>query len=104
MLHRNRMNHLKRKLPKCKDYIERRTLKRKITKSKEKNKDRNKKKRMQYITSPLVKDIDDKGKQRMVPDYEVNLRAILSSFYVGTGGLDIGLINSCQGISGSENW
>ena len=24
--------------------------------------------------------------------------------YVGTGGLDIGLINSCQGISGSESW
>ena len=39
-----------------------------------------------------------------MPHYAVNICAILSSFYVGTGGLDIGLINSCQGISGSENW
>lgn len=37
-------------------------------------------------------------------DYEVNIRSILSSFYVGTGVLDIGLLNSCQGITGSENW
>ncbi len=104
MSHRNSMNHLKRQMPKCTDYKERRALRRKITKKKEKIKDRNKKKRMQYITSPLVKDIDNKGKQRKMPDYAVNIRAILSSFYVGTGGPDIGLINSCQGISGSENW
>ena len=37
-------------------------------------------------------------------DYSVNLRSVLSSFYVGTGGLDIGLINSAQGIQGGENW
>ena len=37
-------------------------------------------------------------------DYSVNLRSVLSSFYVGTGGLYIGLINSSQGIQGSENW
>ena len=37
-------------------------------------------------------------------DYVVNLRAIISSFYVGTGGLDIGLMHSAQGIAGGENW
>ena len=37
-------------------------------------------------------------------DYSVNIRAVVSSFYVGTGGLDIGLINSAQGIEGGENW
>ena len=37
-------------------------------------------------------------------DYSVNIRAVISSFYVGTGGLDIGLINSAQGIEGGENW
>jgi len=47
---------------------------------------------MRYITSPLVNDIDNGGKQRTVPDYTVNICAILS------------LINSCRGISGSENW
>ena len=39
------------------------------------------------------------GKQKKVTDYVVNLRAILSSFYVGTGGLDIGLMHSAQGIA-----
>jgi hypothetical protein len=37
-------------------------------------------------------------------DYSVNIRAVLSSFCVGTGGLDVGLINSAQGIAGGENW
>ena len=50
-----------------------------------------------------MNELDNEGKQRKVTDYTVNIRAILSSFYVGTGGLDIGLINACQGISGSEN-
>ena len=35
---------------------------------------------------------------------EVNIRSTLSSFYVGIGGIDIGLIYFCQGIAGSENW
>ena len=104
MSQRNNINHLKRQLPRCKDFKERRTLKRRIIKKKEKLKDRNNKKRMRYISSPLIKDIDNAGKQRKVTDYAVNIRAIVSSFYVGTGGLDIGLINSCQGIAGSENW
>ena len=37
-------------------------------------------------------------------DYAVNVRAILASFYIGTGGLDIGLVNSCQGIAGGKSW
>ena len=36
-------------------------------------------------------------------DYYVNIRTVLSSFYVGNGGLDVGLINSAQGIVGGEN-
>ena len=37
-------------------------------------------------------------------DYTTNVRAIISSFYVGTGGLDIGLGHSCLGIRGGKNW
>ena len=37
-------------------------------------------------------------------DYSVNIRAVLSSFYVGTGGLHVGLIKSAQGIAYGENW
>ena len=37
-------------------------------------------------------------------DYAVNIRSIVASFYIGTGGLDVGLIQSCQGIPGGENW
>ena len=37
-------------------------------------------------------------------DGDVYKRQVVASFYVGTGGLDIGLINSVQGIKGSENW
>ena len=37
-------------------------------------------------------------------DYAVNVRAILSLFYIGTGGMDIGLVNSCQGIAGGKSW
>ena len=37
-------------------------------------------------------------------DYAVNIRSIVASFYVGTGGLDVGLIQSCQGIPGGKNW
>ena len=37
-------------------------------------------------------------------DYVVNIRASIASFYVGTGGLNISLVNSAQGIEGGENW
>ena len=37
-------------------------------------------------------------------DYSANIRAIIASYYVGTGGLDIGLVNACQGIAGGKNW
>ena len=57
-----------------------------------------------YISSPLVRSRTNKHKQRKVMDYSVNIRSVLSSFYVGTGGLDIGLICSTQGILGGENW
>ena len=44
------------------------------------------------------------NKQRKVTDYAVNVRAIIVSFYVGTGGLDIGLITSCLGLEGGRSW
>ena len=54
------------------------------------------------ISSPLTL-TSDQYKPLMM-DYTANIRAILASFYVGTGGLDVSLINSCQGISGGKNW
>ena len=54
------------------------------------------------ISSPLVQKRTKKHKQRRVMDYAVNVRAILASFYIGTGGMDIGLVNSCQGIAGGK--
>ena len=101
---RNNLNHLKRQLVKCVDYTETRKVKKKIRRKKLYTKQRKDEKKYRYITAPLVNGISNEGRQRKVADYSVNIRAILSSFYVGTGGLDIGLINSCQGIGGSENW
>ena len=40
----------------------------------------------------------------LMMNYTANILAILSLFYVETNGLDISLMNSCQGISGGENW
>ena len=37
-------------------------------------------------------------------DYNANIRAVLASFYVGTGGLDVASINSIQGIEGRKTW
>ena len=37
-------------------------------------------------------------------DYATNICAILASFYIGTGGLDIGMVNAIQGIEGTKNW
>ena len=37
-------------------------------------------------------------------DYVVNTRAIIASFYVGTGDLDIVLVNSALGIECGDNW
>ena len=37
-------------------------------------------------------------------DYAVNVRAVLASFYIGTGGMDIGLASLCQGIAGGKSW
>ena len=37
-------------------------------------------------------------------DYVVNTRAIIALFYVGTGILNIGSVNSALGIECGENW
>ena len=34
----------------------------------------------------------------------MNITSIIASFYAGTGGLDIGLVNPAQGIECGENW
>ena len=33
----------------------------------------------------------------------MNISALISSFYVGIDGLDIGLLNYAQGVTGGEN-
>ena len=60
-----------------------------------------KRKKERMICSPVTLTSPDKP---TMMDYTSNLRAVLASFYVGTGGLDISLINSCQGIGGGKNW
>ena len=40
----------------------------------------------------------------LLMDYSASIRAVIASFYVGTGGLDVGLTNACQGIAGGKNW
>ena len=97
------MNHLKRQLAKSVDYWEAKKVRKKIRRKKGDIKARKEEKKDRYITAPLVNGINNGGRQRKVTDYLVNIRAIVSSFYVGTRGLNIGLINSCQGIAGSEN-
>ena len=37
-------------------------------------------------------------------DAEVNICAALSSFFIGTGGKDIGAVASFLGIPGGHNW
>ena len=37
-------------------------------------------------------------------DYSINIQVVISLVYVGTGGLNIGLIHSAQGIEGGKNW
>ena len=37
-------------------------------------------------------------------DYAVNVRAVLDAFYIGTGKMDIGLANLCQGMADGKSW
>ena len=101
--HKNAWYHLQRQLHKCKDSKERRVVKKKLNRKKIVITNRKKIKKSRYITSSLLHDLPA-SRQRKVMDYAVNIRAVVASFYVGTGGLDIGLINSVQGIKGSGNW
>ena len=75
-------------------------LKRKYTK-KDQLKFVRKRKNERMISSHVLLTSPDKP---TMMDYTSNLCAVLASFYVGTGGLDILLINVCQGISGGKNW
>ena len=101
----NSIYYLKRSLSQCSDYKERRAVKKAIDRKINERKKKKQKRDKRYITSPMVSsNSTPKHKQRKVMDFAVNVRAVISSFYVGTGGLDIGLINSAQGIEGGENW
>ena len=103
---RQRIFYLKRKFHESIDPKIRRKLSQEVSRQKSKLKRRKKERSKRYITSPLVKLTDkaNEAKQRKTMDYAINVRAIISSFYVGTGGLDIGLGHSCLGIRGGKNW
>ena len=86
----NSINYLKRSLSQCSDYKERRAVKKTIDRKINDRKNKKQKRNKRYITSPLVNSTSTpKHKQRKVMDFAVNVRAVISSFYVGTGGLDI---------------
>ena len=98
----NRIQYLKRKSDASTDREERRKMIKEVSRLKMKRKKQQSNNRK--INSPFVKYRTNKHKQREVMDYSVNVRAILASFYIGTGGMDIGLVNSCQGIAGGKSW
>ena len=98
----SRVQYLKRKSDASTDREERRKMIKEVSRLKMKRQKQQSNKRK--INSPLVKYRTNKHKQREVMDYSVNVRAILASFYIGTGGMDIGLVNSCQGIAGGKSW
>jgi hypothetical protein len=98
----NKINYLKRKRETV-DQEKRCKVTKEVSRLKKKKKHKQQSDNM-FIHSPLVKNRTKKHKQREVMDYAVNVRAILASFYIGTGGMDIGLVNSCQGIAGGKSW
>ena len=100
----NRLNYLKRKRENTVDWKEKRTVGQVISRLNIKNENKRQLNKQQ-IHSPLVnKKRTRKHKQRKVMDYAVNVRAVLASFYIGTGGMDIGLANLCQGMAGGKSW
>ena len=98
----NKINYLKRKRETV-DREERRKVIKEVSRLKKKREHKQQSDN-RFANSPLVKNRTKKHKQRQVMDYTVNVRAILASFYIGTGGMDIGLVNSCQGIAGGKSW
>jgi len=59
---------------------------------------------MYYLKWSLFLDLGQTSTRKKSDGLLFNIRSVLSYFYVGTGGLDIGLICSAQGIPGGENW
>ena len=98
----NKINYLKRKRETV-DRGERRKVIKEVSRLKRKREHKQQSDN-RFANSPLVNNRTKKHKQRQVMDYAVNVRAILASFYIGTGGMDIGLVNSCQGIAGGKSW
>ena len=87
----NKINYLKRKRETV-DREERRKVTKEVSQLKKKREHKQQSDN-RFANSPLVKNRTKKHKQRQVMDYAVNVRAILASFYLGTGGMDIVLVN-----------
>ena len=98
---RNSIDYLEKKADTCGDHKQRRSIKKKIYKKKERLENVRKRKNERMIYSPHL---PTSGNKPTMMDYTANIRAVLASFYTGTGGLDISLMNSCQGIGGGKNW
>ena len=97
------MYYLKRKFKDSRDQKERRKASQDASCMKKVSKKRKNERSGRYITSPLVRKTKGK-KQRKMIDYSVNVRVVISSFYVGTGDLDVGLDHSYLGMKGGKNW
>ena len=97
---KNSIDYLKRTLDSCDDRVEFRAVKKRIYKNNERCVEFRKRKKRRQASSPHVPLTHNKV---LLMDYSANICAVIASFYVGTGGLDVGLINACQGISGGNN-
>ena len=98
----NTVNYLKRKVELCKDFKKRRSVKRSLYKKRDSLRKQKKTRTDRRITSPHL-ELTSVQKRRSL-DYTANIRAVVASFYVGTGGLDVGSVNLVQGIKEGKNW
>ena len=96
--------HLRRRRENCLDYKKRRHVSKELNRNERSLKRRREQRALRYISSPMSKTNTSRSNQRKLMDYSVNVRAIISSFYIGTGGLDIGLNASCLGLKGGKSW
>ena len=96
--------HLCRRRENCLDYKKRRQVSKELNRNKRSLIRRREQRAIRYVSSPISKKNKSRNNQRKLMDYSVNVRAIISSFYIGTGGLDIGLNASCLGLKGGKSW
>ena len=101
-----KIKYLKRKRDSAQDRDERRKLGKEASRL-QCNLKKRKESAQLKISSPKVKNNvsrTNKHKKTRSLDYEINVRAIVASFYIGTGGMDIGLVGSCLGLKGGKSW